>query len=88
MNPLTPEDIYIGNFIIEIHGAIQEYIETYLSDPVSVAVDTKHYNLIKNIGFGNWVDKETMKLKNGIQILEETRWNGTFMSMRGAKYRR
>lgn len=88
MNPLTPEDIYIGNFIIEIHGAIQEYIETYLADPVAVAVDTKHFNLIKNSNFGNWINKETMKLRNRIQIVEETRWNGTFMSMRGEKYRR
>jgi len=87
MNPLTREDIYIGDFLIEIFSAIKEYIEIYINDPVAVAVDSKHFNLIKNSNFGNWVNKDSMKLKNGIQIVEETRWNGTFMSMRGNKYK-
>ena len=87
MNPLTKEDIYIGDFLIEMHSAIKEYIEIYFNDPVAVAVDTKHFNLIKNSDFKNWVNKESMKLNNGVQIIEETRWNGTFMSMRGTKYK-
>jgi hypothetical protein len=85
---LTKEDIYIGDFLIEIYGAIESYKEVYDDAPVSVAVDTNHFGLLKVCNFGNWINKESMRLRNDIQIVQESRWNGSFMSMRGDKYKR
>lgn len=85
MNPLTEEDIYIGNFLIDIYNSIQEYIGIYRTDPVSVGVDSRHYKLLQHCSFGNWINQDTMKLRNGILVEEEKRWVGSYTSIRGPK---
>lgn len=85
---MTHEDIYIGNFLIDVFSSIEKFRDIYLDLPQSVAVDEKHYELIENCNYRCWVNKDSMKLKNGVQVVKETRWNGSFMSMRGNKYKR
>lgn len=86
--PLTKDEAYIGNFLIDIYVNIEEHREIYNELPITVAVDKHHYALLKSYGFSNWLNKETMTLINGVQVIEEPNWTGTFMSMRGSRYKR
>lgn len=84
---MTNDEIYIFDFIIEIYCTIAEYERIYGSKPHSIAVDTNHYNRIKTSPFGVWVHTDTMTTMCGVQIVQEDRYKGTFMSARSEKYK-
>lgn len=88
MTQFTKHDAYIGNFLIEIYTNLEEYKELNDELPVSIAVDEKHYVLLKKCDFTNWLDIETMVLNNGVKIVLEPNWKGSFMSIRGKNYKR
>ena len=84
--PLTKEDIYTGDFLIEMYGAIESYKDILGIEPTSIVVSENNYNRLKDCNLGDWVDKESMRLKDGTYIIAETKWNGNFMKMGGNKY--
>lgn len=83
------EDYYIGNFLIEMFSNIEEYRNVYGKLPYSVAVDRNHYELIKKSPFSKaWFDKESMQLKNGVFVVMDERFMGSFTSFRSSSYKR
>ena len=79
-------NFYIGDFLIEIFANIESYKDVYGNPPHTIAVDSEHYKQIAESGYDPWIDAETMKLMNGVQIVKEDRYNGSFMSMRSNLY--
>jgi len=84
---VNKEDIYYGDFIIGIYCAIHDYSNVYGKEPKTVAVDSKHFNKLKEIEYGSWIDRNSMKTMDDIQVVEETRWQGEFTSCRSENYK-
>lgn len=79
---MMEDKFYIGNFIVDIFIAMEDFKRIYAKYPKSVTVDSRHYNLIKNDTYEGWVNTTTMTLMNNVVILEETDVKGSFMRMK------
>ena len=83
----TKEDAYIGDFIIGLYLVIQDYEKIYKEKPKSIAIDSEHFRKVLTSGHTTWVNPLTHLMNNGVLVVEEARYSGTFTSCRSHNYK-
>lgn len=84
---MNEDQKYIFDFLVELSFNITEYQKTYPHKKIKeVAVDTNHYNRIKESGFVWIVDLEDSLYFLGTKIVKAPQFVGTFTSIRSENY--
>lgn len=84
---MSKEDKYIFDFLVEMSESIREYQVLYPNKIIKeVAVDENHYDRIKKCAFVWIVDLDESLYFLGTKIVKETRFVGTFTSIRSDQY--
>lgn len=84
---MNEDQVYIFDFLVELSFNITEYKKTYPTKKVKeVAVDSNHWNKIKNSGFCWIVYHEDRLYFLDTKIVEETKYIGAYTSIRSTEY--